>query len=267
VVPLLDAPAGFSDLDELGRGIAIALRLPEILALHLRRQPLRRPDTGTHNGRFLQMIEAPEHAWHAFEVMQILQLEHGFNASTFAARVIASTLAPMENALSGAIGTLHGVLHGGADQAALETADCVGTPEAAAAFVDRCLESGTKVMGMGHREYRVVDPRAVYGKQLAEALSRGTEHERTFHTLAAIEARFNERMAARGKALHANIEFYKGLIFRVLGLPPPFFTAMFAMARVFGYTAHVLESRADNRIMRPAARYTGPEIRAGAAPR
>jgi citrate synthase len=190
--------------------------------------------------------------------MQIMQLEHSFNASTFAARVIASTLAPMENAVSGAIGTLHGVLHGGADQAALETADSVGSAEAAAAFVDRCLEDGTKVMGMGHREYRVVDPRAIYAKQMAASLSRGTEHERTFQTLVAIETHFNERMSAKGKALHANIEFYKGLIFRVLGLPPPFFTAMFAMARTFGYVAHVLESRADNRIMRPAARYVGP---------
>jgi len=96
----------------------------------------------------------------AMEVTQILQIEHGFNAGTFAARVVASTLAPIENAIAGALATLHGTLHGGADQAALETAYQVGSPSAAAAFVDECLVSGNEVMGMGHREYKVLDPRA-----------------------------------------------------------------------------------------------------------
>ena len=155
---------------------------------------------------------------------------------------------------------LHGVLHGGADQAALETADRVGSPERAAEFVDRCLATGEKVMGMGHREYKVVDPRAVHLKRLAEQLTAGTEHEVTFRTLQAIEARFTERMAEQGKDLYANVEFYKGLVFRVLGLPPRFFTALFGMARVFGYLAHFAECRQDNRIVRPQAHYVGPRV-------
>lgn len=245
---------------DVRHALSIAVRLPEIIATHL----LGR-EVGSVGGddtlltRFLTWIDAPSSAdaRHGFEVMQILQLEHSFNASTFAARVIASTLAPIENALSGAIGTLHGVLHGGADQAALETADQVGSAAAAAGFVDNCLANGNKVMGMGHREYQVVDPRAVYAKDFAQRVTAGTEHAETFATLKAIEQRFTERMAEKNKALYANIEFYKGLVFRSLGLPPTFFTPMFAMARVYGYTAHVIEARLNNRLIRPAADYLG----------
>lgn len=247
-------------LTDARHALSIAVRLPEVIATHLRGHEVsatRQEDTLL--ARFLAWIEAPNsaEARHGFEVMEILQLEHSFNASTFAARVIASTLAPIENALSGAIGTLHGVLHGGADQAALETADQVGSAAAAASFVDDCLKKGNKVMGMGHREYQVVDPRAVYAKDFAERVSAGTQHAETFATLQAIEQRFTERMAEKNKALYANIEFYKGLVFRSLGLPPAFFTPMFAMARVYGYTAHVLEARLNNRLIRPSAKYLG----------
>lgn len=279
VIPLLDKPTDAltltnADLDHIAPGetlptglaqeaaiaLSIAGKLPEVIATHFKSTAVD-SNAATYCTRFCDMIGADSAAnqplVEAFEVMQILQLEHSFNASTFAARVIASTLAPIENALSGAVGTLHGVLHGGADQAALETADFVADPAKAAAFVDQCLADGTKVMGMGHREYKVLDPRARFAKQLAEQVSAGTEHERTFAVLAAIEARFSERMQAQGKSLYANIEFYKGLIFRMLGLPPTYFTALFAMARVFGYTAHVLESRINNRLIRPAAHYCG----------
>ena len=247
-------------LADARHALSIAVRLPEVIATHLLgREVGNAVAADTLLARFLAWIDAPDSAdaRQGFEVMQILQLEHSFNASTFAARVIASTLAPIENALSGAIGTLHGVLHGGADQAALETADQVGSAAAAPGFVDDCLARGIKVMGMGHREYQVVDPRAVYAKDFAQRVTQGTEHAETFATLQAIEQRFTERMAEKNKALYANIEFYKGLVFRSLGLPPAFFTPMFAMARVYGYTAHVLEARLNNRLIRPAARYLG----------
>lgn len=254
------APVTTETLADARHALSIAVRLPEIIATHLLgRQVSAAAGADTLLARFLAWIDAPNsaEARHGFEVMQILQLEHSFNASTFAARVIASTLAPIENALSGAIGTLHGVLHGGADQAALETADLVGSATAAADFVDDCLANGNKVMGMGHREYQVVDPRAVYAKDFAERVTAGTEHAETFATLQAIEHRFTQRMAEKNKALYANIEFYKGLVFRSLGLPPAFFTPMFAMARIYGYTAHVLEARLNNRLIRPAAKYLG----------
>lgn len=267
VTPMLDRSDAFADFGEAAQGFAIAAKLPAIIATHMHaRVPASFPQLG-YTDRFLAQIGAPQTALarHAFRVTQILQVEHSFNASSFAARVTASTLAPVENALSAGFGTLHGKLHGGADQAALEIAESVGTPNAASTFVDRCIKDKVKVMGMGHREYKVLDPRARHIKALAARLCRGTPHEVTFHTLVAIEDRFRERMAEQGKALHANVEFYKGVVYRVLGLSPPFFTAGFAMARVFGYLAHFIESRQDNRLIRPKARYVGPPVATGSA--
>lgn len=260
LTPLLDRSDAFAEHGDAAQGFAVAAKLPSLIATHFLRAPAPYAGEDDPIALFLTQIGAPERedAHRAFEAAQILQIEHGFNAGTFTARVVASTLAPVENALSAAFGALHGVLHGGADQAALETADRVGSPERAAAFVDDCLARGEKVMGMGHREYRVVDPRAVLLKGFAGRLAAGTEHEVTFRTLEAIEARFTERMAERGKDLYANVEFYKGLVFRVLGLPPRFFTALFGMARVFGYLAHFVECRQDNRLVRPQAHYVGP---------
>ena len=262
LTPLLDPTNAFSEHGEAAQGFAVAAKLPALIATHFKRRSVASVRADDPIAQFLAQIEAPENAdaRRAFEVAEILQIEHSFNAGTFTARVVASTLAPVENALSAAFGALHGVLHGGADQAALETADRVGSPEHAAAFVDACLAGGEKVMGMGHREYKVVDPRAVHLKGLAGRLVAGTEHEVTFRTLEAIEARFTERMAEKGKDLYANVEFYKGLVFRVLGLPPRFFTALFGMARVFGYLAHFTESRQENRIVRPQAHYVGPPV-------
>jgi citrate synthase len=268
LTPLLDRSDAFAELcasaglADAAQGFAAAAKIPALIATHFRRASVADVRAADPIAQFLGQIGAPDRddARRAFEVAQILQIEHGFNAGTFTARVVASTLAPVENALSAAFGALHGVLHGGADQAALETADRVGAPERAATFVDACLASGEKVMGMGHREYRVVDPRAVHLKSMAGRLVAGTEHEITFRTLEAIEARFTERMAERGKDLYANVEFYKGLVFRTLGLPPRFFTALFGMARVFGYLAHFVESREDNRLVRPQAHYVGPAV-------
>lgn len=267
LTPLLDPSDAFARYGEAAQGFAVAAKIPSLIATHFTRRSVASLRADDPIGQFLTQIEAPAHgaARKAFEVAQILQIEHSFNAGTFTARVVASTLAPVENALSAAFGALHGVLHGGADQAALETADRVGSPEKAAAFVDQCLEDGDKVMGMGHREYRVVDPRAVHLKTLAEQLATGTEFENAYRTLEAIEARFTERMAEKDKALYANVEFYKGLVFRVLGIPPRFFTSLFGMARVFGYLAHFTESRQDNRIVRPQAHYVGPAVHPGAA--
>lgn len=255
--------ATFADYGEAARGLTIAARLPEATAYLLARRTGRPlpPPAASRNPvrRFLEATgaSADPRLAHAMEVTQILQIEHAFNAGTFAARVIASTLAPVENCIAGAIATLHGILHGGADQAALETAHRVGHPEYAAAFVDGCLARGEKVMGMGHREYKVLDPRARYVRQFAEELSAGTPLETTARTLMAIEDRFTLRMREKNKPLYANLEFYKGIVYAAAGLPTDFFTVTFAQARVWGYVAHFIESRRDNRIIRPAARYVG----------
>jgi citrate synthase len=269
IAPVLDRPRMFERFGEGAQGLVIAAKLPQISAalIALRdgeRIPAYPEAAGDSPRRFLQQIPGgvSEVRERTLRITQILQIEHGFNAGTFSARVTASTLAPVENCISAALGTLHGVLHGGADQAALETADEVEDPSRAAAFVDECLATGRKVMGMGHREYKVLDPRARYVKALADELATTAPLRRTFEVLERMEARFRERVAEKGKPLHANLEFYKGPIYRALGLGPSYFTAAFAMARVFGYVAHFLESRQDNRIIRPSARYVGRRPRA-----
>ena len=265
LVPLLDR-AELGAWGELAQGIVVAAKLPQLIATHLHRGPVPYPDDSGYIARFLvQLPNAPAGAGgqpatarRALRRVQILQLEHSLNAGTFAARVVASTLAPVEASIAGAIGALAGVLHGGADQAAIQMADDVGEPDRAAAYVAAELAAGRKLMGIGHREYRTLDPRSVYAKQLARELSAGTPHAHTFATLEAIETAVAAEMAARNKSLHPNLEFYKGLVYRCLGVPDAYFTALFAMARVFGYLAHFAESRQDNRIIRPAARYVGP---------
>jgi citrate synthase len=263
LIPLLSAVEGFERFDAAAHGLTIAAKLPALIAgLHrLRAGGAVAPVSPLHdpNARFLAQMDLPARPAlaRAFNITQILQIEHGFNASTFTARVVASTLAPIENVLAAALGALHGPLHGGADQAALEMAMEVGSPAAAQPFVDACLASGRKIMGMGHREYRLLDPRARFVKQLAGELSRDTPLAPIQQTLEAIEAHFRARMLERGRSLHANLEFYKGVVYRAAGLAPDYFTAAFAMARVYGYLAHFIESRVDNRIIRPAARYVG----------
>lgn len=218
----------------------------------------------TYHQNFLKMFngDAPtEEQVSILNVTQILQMEHGFNASTFAGRVTASTLAPVESVISSAIGTLFGKLHGGADQAALEMAMDIGTPDKVEAFIQKTLKAHKKIMGMGHREYKVVDPRARILKPMAESLCAGTEHEVLFQTLKTVELEFRVAMQEQQKDLWANVEFYKGAVFYALGIPPVFFTSMFAMARSIGYLAHFLESRADNRLIRPQAFYAGASLR------
>ncbi len=270
VVPLLSSSAAYALASQLeigdaqGRetliGISIAARLPHVIATLIAGKRVVYAQDPDYILRFLKMLghSAPTALqYRALSVVQILQLEHSLNAGTFAARVTASTQAGLPAALSSAFGALSGVLHGGADQAAIEMADRVGSADAAEAFVAQCLAAGEKIMGMGHREYKVVDPRAVHVKKLAEELARGTEHQTTFATLEAVEAAFADAMARRNKPVHANLEFYKGLVYRALGAPDRAFTGLFAMARVFGYIAHVLESRTNSRIIRPAALYVG----------
>ncbi len=262
---LLGGGPGFERFGDAAAGFRVAAKLPALIAglLRLRagKPMIDYPiDVLDYNTRFLIQAgtaDPSEQLCEAFNVTQILQIEHGFNAGTFTARVIASTLADVQNSLAGGFAALHGPLHGGADQAALAMADEVGDPAAAADFVDHCLAEGRKIMGMGHREYKVLDPRARFVKELAAELSRESPLQATFQILEAIEARFRTRMLENGKSLYANLEFYKGVVYRAAGLPPDFFTTAFAMARVFGYLAHFMESRVDNRLIRPAARYVG----------
>src|SRR5579863_7585595 len=138
----------------------------------------------------------------------------------------------------------------------------VGDPQRAASFVADALSRGRLVMGMGHREYRVVDPRSRIVKTLAEEIASTPDEKRLIDTLKAVDAAFVAQTAQKKRALRANLEFYKGVVYLALGLPKEFFTATFAIARIFGWTAHIVEQRKDNRIVRPAANYIGPEPQA-----
>lgn len=264
MVPLLELPAE----ETLGvgldaeHGLIIAAKLSALIAAWYRREqglsPLDGGPEDNFHQHFLSLLhgKVPDSdAVRILDATQILQMEHSFNAGTFAGRVCASTLAPIQSVISASIGTLYGRLHGGADQAALEMAQAIGAPENAAAYVAQCLAEKTKIMGMGHREYRTVDPRAKLLKPMATNLCKDPDSRRLLDTLIAVEQACQQEFARRGKEIWANVEFYKGAVFHNLGLPTHFFTAMFAMARVYGYIAHYLEFSRESRLIRPRARY------------
>ncbi len=267
LVPVLDFEAR-SDIqlpggEDARRGLIIAARLPALLSAWLRYRSGH--DWHTTSRRldpledFLATVKGSEPSaleLEALRAAQILQMEHSYNAGTFAGRVVLSAASPVESSIAASIGTLFGRLHGGADQAALEFAEKVGRPEAADAAVEAVLAEGGRIMGVGHREYQVLDPRARLLKPLAASLcSEDAGYSRLYQTLVAIEESCIRQLEKPGKPLRANVEFYKGAVFHALGLPTDSFTAMFAMARVWGYIAHALEFRPQARLIRPRARY------------
>lgn len=269
LVPLLQMPQE----ESLGvgleaeQGLFIAAKITGLIAAHHRlaqSKVIMPPTPGKlFHENFLTMFRGTAPTREQVLMLnaaQILQMEHSFNAGTFAGRVCASTLAPIQSCISASIGTLFGRLHGGADQAALEMAMAIGSPDKAEAYVRKCLANKTKIMGMGHREYRTVDPRAKILKPMAMELCQDGDSRRLLETLIAVEEACQREFAARGKEIWANVEFYKGAVFHSLGIPPHFFTAMFAMARVYGYIAHYLEFSRDSRLIRPRARYNGQPV-------
>jgi citrate synthase len=271
IAPVLatDAPQpALGRTSEEVEGLIVAARLPAAIGLILssrRGRTFAYSPSRRYGERYLQMLTGTQptpSAVDTFEKTQILQLDHNFNASTFTARIVTSTLAPAASALAAALGALYGPLHGRADQAALEMAEEIGAPANAQRYVTECIANKKLVMGMGHREYRVVDPRATVVKDLAQQIARTPEHRQLLATLVAVEKEFVDQTSARSRALRANLEFYKGIVYLALGIPKEYFTASFAAARVFGWLAHIVEQRKDNRIIRPSAHYIGPAPRA-----
>jgi len=200
------------------------------------------------NGREPKKIEAK-----AVDMALILHADHELNASTFAARVTASTLSDMHSAISSAIGTLKGPLHGGANRAVMETLQRIGSLDKVDAWLEQTLARKEKVMGFGHRVYKQGDPRAKHLKRLSRELCELTGQPHWFRMSERLETLLFE-----GKGLRPNVDFYSATTYYCLGLPPDLFTPIFACSRSAGWTAHLLEQYADNELIRPRALYVGP---------
>jgi citrate synthase len=209
-----------------------------------------------HASNFLYMLFGrepdPLHA-QVMNLTFILYAEHGYNASTFTAHVIASTLADMYSAVVGAIGALRGSLHGGANEAAMESILEIGSPDRAEAWVMEKLAKKERIMGFGHREYKIGDIRATilkaYVRQLAEQANRMDLYQ--------IQETM-ERVMLREKNLHPNVDFPAAVVYYLMGIPIPLYTPIFAAARIVGWAAHVIEQHDDNRLIRPRSDYAGP---------
>ncbi len=191
----------------------------------------------------------------------VLHAEHTINASTFAALVAASTLASPYLVVAAAIGTLAGPLHGGANQRVVEMLKEIGSPDKVKPWLDKKLAAKEKIWGMGHREYKVKDPRAIILQKLMEKLvkHRGGRISSIFETALTLEEACEARLAPKG--VYANVDFYSGILYSEMGIPPDQFTSIFAVARSAGWLAHWREQLADNRIFRPTQVYIGEDIR------
>jgi len=188
-----------------------------------------------------------------FDVALILHADHEFNASTFAARVTAATLSDIHSAIVSGIGALKGPLHGGANEQVMRMVEQIRTPDRAEAWIKKALADKARVMGFGHRVYRVEDPRAKHLRRLATELGRQTGHTEYVEILNTVA-----RVVTEEKKIYPNVDLYSGAAYAAMGIPTDQFTPIFAISRVAGWSAHVLEQHAHNRLIRPRAEYTGP---------
>jgi citrate synthase len=246
----------------------LVARFPTLVAAHTRlaagQQPIApREDLGLA-ANFLYMVNGREPdpiAGRALDTYWVTVIDHGMNASTFTGRVIASTRSDMVSAVTGAIGALKGPLHGGAPGPVLDMLKDIRTADNAEPWVRRELAEGRRLMGFGHRVYKVRDPRAEVLSRVAEEMGRAHLEDRQLFDL----ARHVETTALRvldevkpGRNLRTNVEFYTALVLQSLGLQPRTFVAMFACGRVAGWCAHVIEQHAEDHLIRPQSEYIGP---------
>ena len=267
-VSLVGAELGWApglDIDHDQRrsqALRLSAVVPTILAnahrLRDGRQPVPPRSDLSFAANYLWMLtgrEAPPDHVRAVEQYLILTIDHGFNASTFTARVIASTGADLAAAVVGAIGALSGPLHGGAPSRALAMLDDIGTPDRAEAWIRQAMLRGDRIMGFGHRVYKTDDPRSVFLRGVARSLGGDLVDfaEQVERTAVEVLAELKP-----GRQLYTNVEFFAGVVMHTCGIPRDMFTPTFACSRTIGWTTHVMEQAADNRLIRPAARYVGP---------
>ncbi|MBD1868647.1 citrate synthase [Oculatella sp. FACHB-28] len=220
--------------------------------------PVQPRDDLDYSANFLYMLneqEPDELAAHIFDVCLTLHAEHTINASTFSAMVTASTLTDPYAVIASAVGTLAGPLHGGANEEVITMLEEIGSVENVRPYLDGCLQRKAKIMGFGHRVYKVKDPRAIILQNLAEQLFEKFGRDDYYDIAVELETAVEERLGHKG--IYPNVDFYSGLVYRKLGIPTDLFTPVFAIARVSGWLAHWKEQLAENRIFRPTQIYTG----------
>ncbi len=215
-------------------------------------------DDDSISGHFLHMLHGePPKELHrkCLDTTLILYAEHEFNASTFTGRVITGTLSDMHSAVTGAIGALRGTLHGGANEAAMELISLYDTAEAAVAGIHEKLRNKDLIMGFGHRVYTTSDPRNSVNKKMSQALAEDVGNTVLYPVSEAIE-----KVMWDEKKLFANADFFAASVYHFMGIPTYLFTPIFVCSRITGWAAHIMEQRADNKLIRPAADYVGPSL-------
>jgi citrate synthase len=244
------------------RAISITAKVGVIIAyFHRARNGLDLPPVRqdlSEAGHFLYLLdgqEPSEKKTATLDVAYVLHAEHGMNASTFSARVTTSTLTDIYSSITAAIGTLKGPLHGGANEGVIHMLQEIGSPDKVDTYIDQALAQKKKIMGIGHRVYKVLDPRAPILKAMAIQLSSELGEPKWIEMSEKIAALMKEK-----KGLHANVDFYSATVYYSLGIPTDLFTCIFAISRTAGWTAHVLEQLADNRLYRPLSEYTGDPV-------
>ncbi|MFJ3801737.1 citrate synthase/methylcitrate synthase [Streptomyces sp. NPDC090088] len=256
--PVYDVDADRRRADTVAACAAVPTLLAALYRLGRGLDPVEPREDLSYAANYLYMLTGAEpdaRRARAVEQYLISTIDHGFNASTFTARVIASTGADVAACLVGAVGALSGPLHGGAPSRALDTLDAIGTPDRIDPWIRERVLAGDRVMGFGHAIYRTEDPRSRMLREIAEGFG-GPRVE-----FAVEVERHVERILAElkpGRELHTNVEFYAGVVMELCGLPREMFTPTFAAARVVGWSANILEQAADSKIIRPVARYVGP---------
>mgnify|MGYP006290251909 FL=1 len=244
------------------RALSITAKIGVIAAyFHRARKGLDLPPVRRDLGEaahFLYLItgtEPTEQAARTLDVAYVLHADHGMNASTFAARVTIATLSDMYSAITSAIGTLKGPLHGGANEGVIHMLQQIGDESHVEAWIENQLAQKKKIMGIGHRVYKTLDPRAPHLRAMAVTLSDQLGEPKWIRMSEQIAKIMKQR-----KGLNANVDFYSATVYYSLGLPTDLFTPVFAIARCAGWTGHVMEQLADNRLYRPLSEYTGPAV-------
>jgi citrate synthase len=261
-----DNPDGV-DLDNVRRiGTRLTAQFPTIAAAIERvrrgKDPVAPDPALSIAGNFLYTLTGEKPSAAATRVMDValvLHAEHGANASTFTARATASTLTDVYSAVTAAVGSLKGPLHGGANEGVMKALEEIGSVEEVESYVMTTLgQPKGRVMGFGHRVYRVLDPRANILREVSEKLAEESGESKWFEMSLEMERVMDREMEKKGKEVKPNVDFFSASVYRMLGFPGDMYTPIFAVARVPGWMAHLLEQYADNRLMRPSLVYEGP---------